>query len=196
MNRQPLAFKHLLVAVLLMAASPQLVGQELDVNLSNDSALFRYISHHAGGGAFGGRTETDLGFLYTTDDDVLGMAGIQVVGEAGSGSPGLDAGLGLKAFAATAGNDDIFALTLGGQIQYRPPLLNNRLSLGLEGFYSPDIVTYWDAESFGFFAGRVAYEILPQASAYLGYRKVRTDLETGGKFTIESGGHVGVSLAF
>lgn len=193
-RKQSIVYRLLVAAVLMFGLGAQAAAQELDINLSNDSALFRYIGHQSGGSTFGG-TETDLGFLYTTDDDIVGMFGIQVKGETGSGSPGLDAGVGLKAFGATAGDDDLFALTLGGQLRYRPQGLS-RLVFGVDGFFSPDIVTFIDAESFSYVSARVGYEILPQATAYLGYRKIRADIEGGGKFTIESGGHVGVRLVF
>lgn len=197
MDRKQSIVYRLLAALFLLGCGPQLAAQELDINLSNDSALFRYIGHQSGGSTFGG-TETDLGFLYTTDDDIVGMFGIQVTGETGSGSPGLQAGVGLKAFGATAdeADADVFALTLGGQLQYRPQSLS-RVLVGVDGFFSPDIVTFVDAESFSFVSARVGYEILPQATAYLGYRKIRADLENGGgEVTIESGGHVGVMLTF
>jgi hypothetical protein len=128
------------------------------------------------------------------------MFGAQLVAEAGSRSPGLDAGLGLKLFGASAeveGQDDasLFALTVGGQLRFVPPPWP-RVGASLQGFYSPDVVTFGDADRFSYLSAALEFRVLPQAEVYIGYREIRAGLEEGGTETVESGGHLGFQLDF
>ncbi|MCC6303006.1 MAG: hypothetical protein IT489_09450 [Gammaproteobacteria bacterium] len=188
------------VAAALLTGAAVAPAQTLDLNLSNDSALFRYIVQDSDSSGLGNK-QVDLGFVYTTDDVLVGMFGAQLVAEAGSRSPGLDAGLGLKLFGARADldelNDDIslFALTLGVQVHFVPPPWP-RIGVSLQGFFSPDVVTFGDADKFSYLSAALEFRVLPQAMAYLGYRKMRAGLEEGDDATLESGGHLGFQLQF
>ncbi len=177
------------VAAMTLACAAAVPAQTLDLNVSNDSAQFRYIIMDRDSSGFGSK-EVDLGLVYTTDDAIVGMFGAQLVAEAGSRTPGLDAGLGLKLFGANAdvdGRDDVslFALTLGGQLRFVPPPWP-RIGVSLEGFFSPDVVTFGDADKFTYLSSALEYRVLPQAMVYLGYRKMRAGLEEGGNVTVES----------
>ena len=188
-----------MVAAALLACAAAVPAQTLDLNMSNDSALFRYIILDRDSSGSGSK-EVDLGLVYSTDDAIVGMFGAQLVAEAGSRSPGLDAGLGLKLFGANAdvdGGDDVslFALTLGGQLHFVPPPWP-RIGVSLEGFFSPDVVTFGDADKFAYLSAALEYRVLPQAMVYLGYRKMRAGLEEGDNVTVESGGHLGFQLEF
>ena len=188
------------VVVMLSAGSAAVSAQTLDLNISNDSALFRYIIQDRDSSGFGNK-QVDLGLVYTTDDVIVGMFGAQLVAEAGSRTPGLDAGLGLKLFGANADPDSLdedvslFALTLGGQLHFVPPPWP-RIGVSLQGFFSPDVVTFGDADKFAYLSGALEYRVLPQAMVYLGYRKMRAGLEDGDNVTLESGGHLGFQLQF
>ena len=133
MNGKISTLARIATAAGLLLSGAAASAQTLDLNVSNDSALFRYIVRDTDSTGFGNR-EVDLGLAYTTDDAIVGMFGAQVVAEAGSRSPGLDAGLGLKLFGANADLDEqddmnLFALTLGGQLHFVPPPVP-RLHLG------------------------------------------------------------------
>jgi hypothetical protein len=80
--------------ILLVTASSSLYARSLDINLSNDSAQFKYASL-VGATTFG-RTEVGYGFLYNNDHDLLGEISLLVIDEAGSKSPGLELGVGPK----------------------------------------------------------------------------------------------------
>jgi hypothetical protein len=199
MNGKVSSYARIAVAAGLLLSGTVVSAQTLDLNVSNDSALFRYIVRDTDSSGFGTK-EVDLGLAYTTDDAIVGMFGAQVVAEAGSRSPGLDAGLGLKLFGANADLDDqddmsLFALTLGGQLRFVPPPMP-RLGFSVQGFFSPDVVTFGDADRFVYLSAAVEYRVLPQAMIYLGYRKMRAGIEDGGTATIESGGHLGFQLEF
>ncbi len=173
----------------------------VDINLNDDAAQFRYLAYDGRAGGFGKR-EMDIGVLFTTDDDYLGMFGAQVIAEAGARSPGLEAGIGFKVFGARTERANVsanlFSLAIGGQLRMTLPP-HRRVLLGVEGHYSPKVVTFGDADGFSYVAASVGYEILPRASVYLGYRDVRAKLDRGnfrGTRKIENGGHIGVKFEF
>jgi len=184
----------LLLALLISVSTVS--AQEIDMTLSNDSAQFRYITHSNAGF---GDSEIDFGVLYTNSDEVMGMLGLMVVDDAGSGSPGLKVGLGIKAFtvsATKAGDFDAAALSLGAELNYTLPGFSDRLALNGQIFYAPDIVSFMDANRYMYSTARVEYEVLPQAVVYLGYRRVRIGLSEMPSVTLDSDTHLGVQFYF
>lgn len=179
----------------LAAFSHDAPARGIDFNINDDAAQFRYIAYDGRAGGFGQR-EIDIGLLYTSDDDYLGLFGAQVIAEAGAASPGLDAGIGLKVFGARSGRADIFSVSIGGQLRYALPP-HQRILFRAEGFFSPQIVTFGDADRFSYFTASVGYEVVPQASVYLGYRDIRARLEDGGGTRkVEDGAHIGMRFEF
>jgi hypothetical protein len=201
MNRFSMVAAAGTLCLVLAGISHDASAQAVDINLNDDSAQFRYIAYDGRAGGFGKR-EIDLGVLFTTNDDYLGMFGAQVIAEAGAGSPGLDAGIGFKVFGARSERGtvkaNIFALAIGGQLRFSLPP-HRRILLGMEGHYAPRVVTFADADNFSYVAASVGYEILPRASVYVGYRDIRAKLDRGvfrGTRKIENGGHIGVKFEF
>jgi hypothetical protein len=184
-------FRYLLIVV-AMGLCASAGAQEIDVTLSNSSALFRYI--HDVNSDFG-QTETDAGLLYTDSNDVLVMFGIQAKGEAGSGSPGLNAGVGVKGFTANTDAYDLLALAIGGELHYSLPSIN-RLGFRAQVFHAPGIVSFVDADDFTYLALSVEYEVLQQATAYVGYRSVKSGLRGQGTVTIDNDTHIGLRINF
>jgi len=184
-------FRYLLI-MLALGFSANAIAQEIDVTLSNTSAQFRYL-HHANSDF--GQTEIDAGFLYTESNDFLLMLGIQAKGEAGSGSPGLNAGVGVKGFTANTDAYDLLAFAIGGELHYSPPSLPR---LGFRGqiYHAPGIVTFLDADDFTYVAASVEYEVLPQATVYLGYRSAKSGIQRQGSSTIDDDTHIGLRIVF
>lgn len=184
-----------LLAGALIGHSAVGAADGLDINLNDDAALFRYFAvDDRAGGAFG-RREIDIGLLYTSENDYLGMFGAQAIAEAGATIPELEAGVGVKLFGTRADDENFLALALGGQIRYSLPPYR-RLVLAAEGYYAPDVVTTSPADSFSYISFLVGYEVLPEALVYVGYRDVSVDLDVGGDYTIDDGGHFGVRFMF
>lgn len=156
-------------AALAAGTNLSVQAQTAAVSLSDASAQFKY-SILVGGQSFG-RNEMGFGVLYNNDDTLLGEVSLQVVNEAGAKAPGLDVGMGGKVFAATlGGNEDALALALGGHLRYSPRPAP-RMALAGEAFYAPNIVSFMDMDNFWELAARLEYEVLPQAAAYIGYRR-------------------------
>ena len=186
---------RIFLVTVLAACSQVIMARSLDVNLNSDTAEFRFSTNPSSNSRFG-ETEMDFGFLYTTDDDYMGMAGVQVLGDTGSQSPGLKAGVGMKVFGGNTDKDnDFLVVTLGGMLRYNPPFLD-RFDVRAYINYAPKIVSFLDADNFSYYGMRAGYEIMQQAMVYVGYRKVKLDASDGPNETIDSGMNIGVEIYF
>ena len=196
---------HFALVVLSIGMTSLVHAAALDVNLSDDTAEFRFITpvgyeddtqpynrQRKQRNTFGG-AELDLGFLSTSTDDVIAMIGFQAVDAAGSATPGLKVGVGVKAFAGTIDSHDVYAATLGGNARF---LIFNRVAIFGDLHYAPNVVTFGDASRLLYFNAHLEYEILPQAVVYIGYRKLRANLDAGGHISIDNGAHVGLQFLF
>ncbi len=164
----------------------------IDLALSNDSATFDYSTLLQK--TQPGNAEFNVGLLYTEEDEVVGNLGIQVIDEVGENAPGLFLGVGLKLFATFPDNVDIAALAPGVTIRYSPPTLD-RFGVTGQLNYAPDIVSFMDADRFLAYKVTLEYGVLPQASVYVGYRKMTTKFN-GNNVTIDSAGHFGLKISF
>ncbi len=179
----------------LVVTSLAVQGRSLDVNLNNDTAQFNLSIFPAGSTRFG-ETQVDVGFLYTTDDDFIGSVGLIVTGQTGSGSPGLDAGVGLRLFGGnTEKNNDFLSVSLSGLLSYSPPTLD-RMKVGVYIDYSPRIVTFMDGGGFLHYGVRFGYQILQQAQVYMGYRNMELDVPDKADDSISEGAFIGMVFDF
>ena len=186
----------MLLLIASLGASVSASAARLDVNLNQDSARFTYYSLI--GGSTYGRTEMSTGLLYNEDKNYLLELGMQVVDVAGSESPGLEIGVGPKLFYTFDDESDVTGLSIaiGGIIRYSLPQLP-RLALQGSLYYAPSITSTLDTDSFLEYGARVAYEILPTANIYLGYRRIRIDYTKGvGSQTLDDGAMLGMDFSF
>lgn len=182
-----------IVAAALCLTSANAIAQTFDINLSNDAAMMTYTSPLGQQGF--GHGQMDGSILFTDNDNFLGDVGFGVVGAAGSGSPGLMVGVGVKLYGVTTKHNDVAALALSGQFDYAPPP-HPRLRLGGSISYAPSIVTFIDGDRL--FAGDVylGYEIFQDTVAYVGFRRIEVDIQDGNSVTVDSGGYLGVKFQF
>ncbi len=143
-------------------------AQTASIALSESSAQLGY-SFLVGGSNYG-RTEVGVNFLYNENGAYIADTSLLVFDEVGSKIRGLVAGLGGKVYGASFGSQQYLALGVGGMVRFAIPQ-NKRLILGVDGYYAPSIVSFLDADNFYEVAGRVEYEVLPQAAAFVEYRE-------------------------
>ena len=184
--RQLVAGASCLVSVSAMA-------QSFDINLSNDAAMLTYTSALGQQGFGHGQVAGSI--LFTDNDAFMGKAGFGVVGEAGSGSPGLMVGVGVNLYGVTTNNNDVAALALSGKLDYAPPLLA-RMRIGGEINLAPSIVTFIDGDHLNDGSVYLGYEIFQDAVAYFGYRRIKVSIQNGTDQTVDSGGYVGINFRF
>jgi hypothetical protein len=176
-----------------LASAGVSAAQTFDINLSNDAARLTYLSPLGQQGFGHGQLEGSV--LFTDNDNFLGDVGFGVVGDAGSGSPGLQVGVGVRLYGVTTKHDDIAALALGAQFDYAPPPMP-RLHISGSADAAPSIVTFMDGDHMYSADINVGYEIFRDTVAYFGFRKIKVNLDNGGSVTVDSGGYLGVNFRF
>lgn len=170
-------------------------AQTASITLSEKSAQLGY--GFLVGGSNYGRTELGARLLYNSDKTYMVDASLQVFDEVGSKVKGLVAGLGGKLYGASIEDNayEILVLGVGGMLRYSIPQ-NPRIILGVDGYYSPPIVAFIDADRFYETAARAEYEVLPKASAYVEYRKFYLDPDGAKGGSFEDGFRVGMEINF
>ncbi len=182
------------LAFLLLAASTSVLADSVDVNLRDSAVQLQYIAPLGHDSL--GSTDLHAGLLYTDHDGRYGDFGILVKGPVGDRSSGVTAGIGLKALVAKAGDFNAAALALGGQMRFSSPG-DTRLGVVGELYFSPNIVTYRDAERFVEANVRLEYELISQASAYVGYRRITFSIANyNTDAVLDTGFNAGVRLSF
>lgn len=188
--------KRMMVAVVASLAWNIAGAQSLDMNLSNNTVEGVFAAPVSGTGL--GRSSYDVSVLFSERDDdnnwMLG-GGFTVTGEAGSDAPGLEFGVGVKAYTMEVAKYDVTAIPLGGHIRYAPPGMN-RLFFKASLYWAPEIVTLYDGDQFLYITSRVGYEILPTADLYLGYRNIDVDIKNRDDVRVAESWMLGVQLTF
>lgn len=182
-----------LMTLYLAIFSGSLQAQGLDINLSNDSVQINYAKQLSSDQY--GRKEAIAGLLYNRSDNIMFDAGLQIVDEAGSKTPGLEAGIGVKLYAGKTKSRQYLNLGLGGLLGFRP-LSFNRLIFNISAYYAPSIVSFLDSSGLWELGAQIGYEIVPSASVYVGYRDIHTDIDVRGERTVDKGAFIGVSMNF
>ena len=180
-------------ALSLLTASTSALADTVDVNLRNNSAQFQYMASM--GRDTLGKAEMHAGVLYVDKKNLLGDFGILVKDDVGSSASGISVGVGIKGLSAKAKDNDASALAIGGLVRYSP-LPDHRFGIIGQLYFSPNIVTFGDADRYTETGVRFEYEIIPQAAAYLGYRRVTFGIETKSYVTLDEGAFVGVRIMF
>ena len=182
-------YRRTSIAVLLLFFSQGSLADSFDINVSDDSVEMTYA--HAFRSA-----EASFGALYNDDqDDWLAEVGLVSLGSKQSAQSRSDVGLGGRIYAASASDNDVLALALGGQFTWFPG--NGIIGVGGYFFYAPDILTGGDSENFWDAAVRLEFEVIRQsATVYLGYRKIETRLDNGPDVTLDKGANIGLRIRF
>ena len=186
---------RIMLVLFLSVLSSFSFARSFDINLSSDSAQFKYGTH-VGGTNFG-RSEMTIGFLYNEDDAYLSEIGLLVIDEAGSKTPGLELGVGPKFWfgGSDEADVDISGIGLGGQLRYKN-LNYPRIVYGFSLFYAPSIVAFLDADNILEYDLRVEYELLPTANVYIGYRNIEADIKRSGEAEIDDSAIIGLRFNF
>lgn len=179
----------------LLGLSQLAVGQSLDINLGDESAQFKYGS--LVGGSTYGRTEMLLGLLYNDDRNYMAELGLQVVDVAGTKTPGLEIGAGVKFYYVDTevdGNDGS-AIGIGGQLRYKFAQFPRIVFIG-QLHFAPGIVSFGAVDSMIEYGVAIAYEMLPTADIYVGTRTVEVEFSTAGNTTIDDTSMFGLKFDF
>jgi hypothetical protein len=185
----------LLAVCLCLSAAPafaQTTGKALDVNLNNDAVRLGF-SWRLGDPKY----LAELGWLYSDDKGDVIHGSFHLVDAASGSGAALQAGLGVR-LVHTRTDPSIYngtALALGGFARYTLPNAD-RFNIGGYGYYAPDITSFRDQSEYFELGVRVGYSVLRDGDVYLGLRRIQAKYDGFGRFTFDSGLHVGFELRF
>lgn len=183
-------------AILAMALMfNQVQAKGLDLRLADETAEFIFLVETS---TFGyGGADMGFGFFFNEADDVMFSASTMVTGHSAGNTRALKFGVGVKLLGADLDLPDMStaALAVGGQIRYVIPS-TTPVALMVEGYISPDITTFGDAEQYLEYRFALELEVTPSARAYIGYRTIELDLDGIDDYKMDDDVHLGVRLAF
>lgn len=184
---------HKIVAISMIAGLAFAGGagaSELNFNVSDDAAKVNYASSGSGG------SQVDFGLLHNDDGDVyVGHLGLHLVDNAGAESNPLKVGLGGKLTFLDSDFQSGSALALGAFARYNFPSAN-RFALAGSLYYAPDVIAFDDLSRYLEYDIRAEYEVLRNASIYLGYRNLEVEVESGADAELDDGLHFGMRFVF
>jgi hypothetical protein len=174
--------------VFLVAASFPAAAGTVDMNLSNKTIEGRFYAN-------AGLADWTFGILYNRDQgDSEANVGLLAVGDSYIGNTRVKGGIGGKIYAAHVDNFDVLALGLGGQFTVFPA--DGPFGVGAYGFYAPPVVTAVDGDRFWEAGVRGEVEVIKNSSVYVGYRRVRAELDNGSRPYIDRGAFAGIQIRF
>lgn len=188
------ALKAAISALALTVLSNYSHAAELELALSNETAAAEVIadsSSIASGGA-----DLRLGLIFTENDDFLGHVGLLVRGAAVGERP-VAFGLGAVLYYGSIDKPDasVGALALGFGFKYIFPG-NTPLALGGDLYFAPDITSFGDSDGLLDYRLRAEIDVLPSATAFIGYRAINVDLSNVGDYDIDENIHLGIRFQF
>jgi hypothetical protein len=140
----------------------------------------------------------DIGALMRpkrTDDLLITHIGAMITGDAGFAQANVAAGAGLRALYIGRDNKRGGALALGGQVEARYPGYD-RIGLSVYGYGAPNVTTIGDVDRYYEIGIGLDYQIIKEASVYVGWRDVKTDIHDVGNVTADHSAHIGLRLHF
>jgi hypothetical protein len=190
------------VALSLFAASAMAtisttaLAEAIDVTLRDSSAQLQYKSS-MGRDALG-KTEFHVGVLYANGSNMMTDFGLVVKDELGGNAPGFSVGVGLKGLAAKVTDTNpttgsVSALAIGGLLRYSPV---SRVGIVGQLYFSPNVVTFGDADRYFEAGTRLEFEVIPQAVVYVGYRRIGFSIKTQAYAVLDEGFNLGVRMSF
>jgi len=188
------------IAALLPASSVLSAG--LDLKLSNETAEITFLTQSS---TFGyGGADIGIGLFVNENDDFLVNGSIVVSGSGTGDVRALHFGVGGKAYAGqidlsstnpNASDPSGGAIAIGGNVRYVFPS-NTPIAILVEGFWAPSVTSFSDFDRLAEYRAALELEVTPSARAYVGYRKLEVELDTGLKVDLDDNAHIGVRFAF
>lgn len=129
------------------------------------------------------------------DDLFVAHVGALVTGDAGAQQFDLAAGLGIRGVYIGRDHDSGGAFAPGGQAEARFPGYE-RVGFSVYGYFAPEVLCLGEFDQYYEIGTGLDYQVLKDASVYVGYRNVKVELENGVDITADNGLHVGLRLSF
>lgn len=182
---------RILLLALTLLLSSNAHSEDINIQLSSDTARFMYITE-----AFGqdfGRLELEAGFLYHDNSDTLVNLGLLVRGE--SVSVPMIVSIGARAYYSTISTYDAAAIAIGGDLLLAPESWGG-LGLGVNYYTAPGVVAFGDADDLTEYGAYINYQITPQANIAIGYKQIDISIVNVGDLEFDKGSYFGLNLTF
>jgi hypothetical protein len=179
-----------LAAAILLCTNA--VADELDLSFNNDAFRIVYARDFASS-----ELSWDAAVLNHSDNGYVVSGSIYLTGFASGGDNPLEAGLGARA-AWVDGDESSqngIPLAPGGFLKYTLPNYN-RISIRVDAYYAPDVLTFDDVEKYEDYSIRVAYNLMKEADIYVGARYVKAEFDNDSEQHFDTGMNLGVNLRF
>jgi hypothetical protein len=181
-------FPAVMIAGLL--ASGAAVATELDLSVNADAVKL--------GAEFDVTNNLRLGgnWLYHQDKGHVLTGDAHVTGNAAPSLQTLRAGLGLQLAYVDSDEstkEDGFGIPLGGFVRYTLPQYD-RISFGGSLYYAPGVLSFGDLDSYLSWDAWAGYDVIRDATVYIGVRAVKPEFEEVGTQHIDTGMHFGVRI--
>ena len=208
---EPLSMNKALAGLSLLlgiaCVSPAVRAGGIDLALSNETAnLALLLNPHrfrTGNGA-----ELTLGGFISEDDDRLVHASLMAKGKQRTRTSMYSLAAGVKAIGGDVAieservlpgaEDDerVGALALGFEFGIINASPRNPVEFKLGAFFAPSISSFSDAEEFSEFTARLQIEVIPTASAYVGYRRMGFDTNDYDDVRLDRSVHIGLEIVY
>jgi ethanolamine transporter EutH len=179
------------VLVLFLVLAQAAHARSLELALNDDMAQFTYST-----GLWNVQSaELGAGILFNEDDDLLGTLRLVSISRV---SHALRFAVGMQGYLGKLDDIDttMSAIAIGGNVGFS---LASQvpLSLVLEGWLAPRILSFGKIEDVTELSARIEADLSQHAAVFVGYRKLKTDLTRGPRnYELDDSAHIGVRIRF
>lgn len=199
--------KKLLAGMCLLFSSFGANAGGLDLALSNETANLSVLLNPPYQFRDGGGSELTLGGFVSEQGDKLWHSSLMARGYRQSNGTSYSVGAGMKAIGGdiaipavdnvAESEESVGAVALGFQLGFLlASSYQNPIELSFEAFHAPSITSFSDAERYTEYGARLQIDVIPQARAYIGYRRMQFDTNDYKDVTRDSSVHIGIKLTF
>ena len=181
-------------ASLLCLSSSMAYAVDLELAFSDETANIEVQTDSENFGFSG--SDLSAALFFNDEDDFAISAGLLVDGTPAGDQP-FTYGLGGKIYYIDADvpNATTTAIALGVGIKFHIPA-RMPMAVGGDIYFAPDITAFGDADSLLDFRIRFEMDVLPNATAFAGYRRFEIDLDQGGDYELDDNPHIGIRFQF
>ncbi len=181
----------------LLLSPGLLLANDFEAALTSETAQFTFRSDSSLIG-WGG-SELGFGLFYNEESDFLGQISLLQRRQSSQQNP-LTLGVGARLYLGQLDDldSDIFAAGIGGEIRYTIPGIMP-MSVYLRGHFAPKITSFSDTEEIQDLNLGFQIEVLPQTTAFIGFRSIEVEVDTNGGVDYEMDddrAHIGIRLTF
>ena len=186
-----MTFRSITLFIFCMSAAVASWADTIDFSLSNTSAraeLSSALPQKQLGYSIGG--------IHNTDNGDLVSVGIHVNDRLKASTGGVSTSVGAKLIGFDVKNGpNGSALAIGGYVR-QSFAQANLVSIRGDVFYAPRVASFGQADHYLELGARLEYQLVEQASVYVGVRKIKASFNNSDDKTLDNSAQLGLILYF